>query len=150
MNNDITTWSGRSKLVQRTGKVLSSYRYPTKNIFRVSGSHQLLLLNYYPYIARFLAPHQREVDTPPLSLVRFRQCPTFIGCPEKKPANYYPYIARFIAPHQREVDTVTSAVIGPFPPVSTFYWMPEKIRQNEHSKGGFLKVFLFRASIVSE
>ena len=25
------------------------------------GSHQLLLLNYYPYIARFLAPHQREV-----------------------------------------------------------------------------------------
>jgi hypothetical protein len=27
-----------------------------------SGSHQLLLLNYYPYIARFLAPHQREVN----------------------------------------------------------------------------------------
>jgi len=25
------------------------------------GTHQLILLNYYPYIARFIAPHQREV-----------------------------------------------------------------------------------------
>lgn len=30
-------------------------------VSRLIGTHQLLLLNYYPYIARFLAPHQREV-----------------------------------------------------------------------------------------
>ncbi len=41
-------------------------------------------------------------------MVHFRQCPPFIGCPEKKPANYYPYIARFLAPHQREVDSLLS------------------------------------------
>jgi len=30
-------------------------------VSRLIGSHQLILLNFYPYIARFLAPHQREV-----------------------------------------------------------------------------------------
>jgi len=30
-------------------------------VSRLIGTHQLILLNYYPYIARFLAPHQREV-----------------------------------------------------------------------------------------
>jgi len=30
-------------------------------VSRLIGSHQLIILNYYPYIARFLAPHQREV-----------------------------------------------------------------------------------------
>jgi len=30
-------------------------------VSRLVGTHQLILLNYYPYIARFLAPHQREV-----------------------------------------------------------------------------------------
>jgi len=30
-------------------------------VSRLMGTHQLLLLNFYPYIARFLAPHQREV-----------------------------------------------------------------------------------------
>jgi hypothetical protein len=49
---DFTTGSGRSRLVAAL---------VTNNIFG-SGSHQLLLLNYYPYIARFLAPHQREVN----------------------------------------------------------------------------------------
>jgi hypothetical protein len=45
--------------------------------------------NYYPYIARFLAPHQREVKFPPLSLVHFRRCPPFIGCPEKNRQNIH-------------------------------------------------------------
>ena len=27
----------------------------------LAGTHQLIILNFYPYIARFLAPHQREV-----------------------------------------------------------------------------------------
>merc|ERR1712106_1246760 len=30
-------------------------------VSRLIGTHQLILLNYYPYIARFIAPHQREV-----------------------------------------------------------------------------------------
>jgi len=30
-------------------------------VSRLIGTHQLILLNYYSYIARFLAPHQREV-----------------------------------------------------------------------------------------
>merc|ERR1719474_2646892 len=30
-------------------------------VSRLIGTHQLIILNYYPYIARFLAPHQREV-----------------------------------------------------------------------------------------
>merc|ERR1719209_1443215 len=30
-------------------------------VSRLIGTHQLILLNYYPYIARFLAPRQREV-----------------------------------------------------------------------------------------
>jgi protein SDA1 len=30
-------------------------------VSRLIGTHQLILLNYYPYISRFLAPHQREV-----------------------------------------------------------------------------------------
>ncbi len=30
-------------------------------ISRLIGTHELILLNYYPYIARFLQPHQREV-----------------------------------------------------------------------------------------
>jgi hypothetical protein len=52
VTNDFTTGSGRFQ---------TSTALVTNNIF-VSGSHQLLLLNYYPYIARFLAPHQREVN----------------------------------------------------------------------------------------
>ena len=30
-------------------------------VSRLIGTHQLILLNFYPYIARFLSPHQREV-----------------------------------------------------------------------------------------
>merc|ERR1712106_1228858 len=30
-------------------------------VSRLIGTHQLVLLNFYPYISRFLAPHQREV-----------------------------------------------------------------------------------------
>jgi len=30
-------------------------------VSRLIGTHQLIILNYYPYISRFLAPHQREV-----------------------------------------------------------------------------------------
>ena len=30
-------------------------------VSRLIGTHQLILLNYYPYVARFLTPHQREV-----------------------------------------------------------------------------------------
>ena len=30
-------------------------------VSRLMGTHQLLLLNFHPYIARFLTPHQREV-----------------------------------------------------------------------------------------
>jgi hypothetical protein len=30
-------------------------------ISRLIGTHELILLNYYSYIARFLTPHQREV-----------------------------------------------------------------------------------------
>jgi len=30
-------------------------------VSRLIGTHQLFVLNFYPYIARFLAPHQREV-----------------------------------------------------------------------------------------
>eukprot|EP00090_Calanus_glacialis_P032058 TRINITY_DN53199_c0_g1_i1.p1 TRINITY_DN53199_c0_g1~~TRINITY_DN53199_c0_g1_i1.p1 ORF type:complete len:677 (-),score=263.06 TRINITY_DN53199_c0_g1_i1:77-2107(-) len=30
-------------------------------VSRLIGTHQLIILNYYPYIARFIAPHQREV-----------------------------------------------------------------------------------------
>jgi protein SDA1 len=30
-------------------------------VSRLIGTHQLIILNFYPYIARFLAPHQREV-----------------------------------------------------------------------------------------
>ena len=31
-----------------------------KNLINL-GTHELQLLNFYPYIARFLTPHQREV-----------------------------------------------------------------------------------------
>lgn len=30
-------------------------------VSRLIGTHQLILLNYYPYVARFITPHQREV-----------------------------------------------------------------------------------------
>ena len=30
-------------------------------VSRLMGTHQLLLLNFHPYVARFLTPHQREV-----------------------------------------------------------------------------------------
>ena len=30
-------------------------------VSRLIGTHQIILLNYYPYVARFLTPHQREV-----------------------------------------------------------------------------------------
>ena len=30
-------------------------------VSRLIGTHELFVLNYYPYLARFLSPHQREV-----------------------------------------------------------------------------------------
>ena len=30
-------------------------------VSRLIGTHELILLNYYPYVARFITPHQREV-----------------------------------------------------------------------------------------
>jgi hypothetical protein len=103
----------------KTGTVRYSIVLVKKN-FIFSGSHQLLLLNYYPYIARFLAPHQREVKFPPLSLVLCRQCPPFIGCPEN-PVNYY-VNGNSLLSHWFIAASIT------------FHWMPEKIRQNIHFK----------------
>ena len=44
-------------------------------ISRVVGVHKLLLLNFYPFLQRYLQPHQRDVTTLLAALIQVSTCP---------------------------------------------------------------------------
>ena len=51
-------------------------------VSRVVGVHRLLLVNFYPFLQRYLQPHQRDVTQLLAALVQVRQMFSCLGFSE--------------------------------------------------------------------
>lgn len=68
------------RLQKSTGEKLETRTAMITLISRTIGVHKLLLLNFYPFLQRYLQPHQRDVTTLLAALIQVSTCPvTFSG-----------------------------------------------------------------------
>ena len=68
------------RLQKSTGEKLETRTAMITLISRTIGVHKLLLLNFYPFLQRYLQPHQRDVTTLLAALIQASTCPvTFSG-----------------------------------------------------------------------
>ena len=89
-------------------------------VSRVVGVHRLLLVNFYPFLQRYLQPHQRDVTQLLAALVQVRQglgsrvshrCKRAVGVHLLLLASFYPFLQRYLQPHQRDVMRLLAALV---------------------------------------
>ena len=65
------------RLQRSSGEKMETRMAVITLISRVVGVHRLILLNFYPFLQRYLQPHQRDVTTLLAALIQVCPLPAF-------------------------------------------------------------------------
>ena len=67
------------RLQKSSGEKMETRTAMITLISRIVGVHKLILLNFYPFLQRYLQPHQRDVTTLLAALIQVLQTPVHLS-----------------------------------------------------------------------